>query len=57
MNKNHWITILLDGSVAWEEIEQLLHAYGVYGYRVYPHAAYPMHEVREAINRKIAEHL
>ena len=24
MNKNHWITILLDGSVAWEEIEQLL---------------------------------
>lgn len=24
MNKNHWITVLLDGSVAWEEIEQLL---------------------------------
>lgn len=49
--------MLLDRLVGREEIEQLLHAYGVYGYRVYPHAAYPMHEVREAINRKIAEHL
>ena len=24
MNKTHWITVLLDGSVPWEEIEQLL---------------------------------